>query len=78
MTTDKKAGRPLTLKQAIAECRRLGYRLTYSSEWEEYRLLPLGPGWHEVHAYYTTDRQDALDTARCGQPDCRLVNGEWV
>lgn len=38
--------------------------IQYSRSWQEYRV-PAGPqGLADASIYYTSDRQDALDTAR--------------
>ena len=52
----------MTIEQAAAEAKVLGFKLTYDRGYGEYRLCPIGGT--EAQAYYTADQADALDTAR--------------
>lgn len=53
----------MTLTQARQELNRLGIRLTYSPEWQEYRVSVKGstdPRW----VYHTSDLDDAVATGK--------------
>jgi hypothetical protein len=55
--------RPLisTIKQAREYCKTLGIRLTWSTEYQEYRVNFFGAS--EATSYYTDDREDAIRNA---------------
>lgn len=50
----------MTIKQAKATARALGFKLTHEDG--EFRVCPIGG--HEGQAYYTDDLDDAIGTAR--------------
>lgn len=58
----------MTLAQAKATCRAIGFRLTYNSADREYRIIPISAIATEADAYYTDDRDDAVATARNWNP----------
>jgi hypothetical protein len=55
-------GAVMTIREAKAICRSLGFSLNSRPADGEYRLCEYGAG--EVRAYYTTDLDDAVCTAR--------------
>lgn len=52
----------MTIKQAKDACKTLNHRLTWNSDYQEFRLTAI---WckNPDHGYYTNDREDAINTA---------------
>ena len=62
---DSGTGRTVpTLKAAQAEARALGMVLAHDVGLGEYEVRPMGGVPGGARSYFTSDRQDALDTAR--------------
>lgn len=55
----------LTVSATLAAIRNLGLQAGYKSDYQEYRITRKGltPQQAEREAYYTSDWQDAVDTA---------------
>ncbi len=54
----------MILFDAIDTAARFGMTLFYNSEFEEYVVYPKGSSPDDPSAYFTTDINDAVDTAR--------------
>ena len=52
----------MTLSEARKIIAPIGFKLTFNSDYNEYRLVP--PNGGEKQAYYTDDLQDAVGTAQ--------------
>lgn len=55
----------LTIAQTLDAIRKLGFQASYRTEYKEFRvtLRGLDKEHAEASAYYTNDKQDAIDTA---------------
>lgn len=51
-------------KQAADYGRSIGMTIRWNSEWEEFQVYPIGSNKFDPSAYFTTDVDDAVQTAK--------------
>lgn len=54
----------MTKKQAAEYGRSIGMTIRWDSEWQEFAVYPLGTSKEHPAAYFTSDVEDATDTAK--------------